>query len=93
MPWVWWRQQGDDRKGGELKFNDFFESISISSLPSVTGAFFDDDNWVHAVGRLARLGKDSNLASRQDDLRRSMPSFSLVPEHENSNINVVQQEL
>lgn len=91
VPWVWWREQDDDRKGGEMKFHDFFESLSISSPPSVTGAFFDHDNWVHAVGRMARLGDDRNLASRQDDLRRSMPSFSLVPEHEDSDISLVQQ--
>jgi len=75
VPWVWWREPHDPRAGGEMKFLDFFGSIDVANPPSIAGAFFEERNWLGTVEKIARAGSSSVLATRQNQLRASMPAF------------------
>jgi len=75
VPWIWWREENDIRKGGELKFLDFFASLSIHNPSSVTGKFYEQCILTDNLLDKANLSDSNKLSIVQAGLIESMPVF------------------
>ena len=82
VPWVWWRQSNDVRKGGELKFLDFFQSLDIESPNSVIDNFYNRNLGISRLTDLGNLSTQSKFETITEGLRLSMPEFKTASEEE-----------
>lgn len=76
VPWLWLRIKNDPRKGGELKFWDFFESHQIKSPPYIFADRLDTSlQKVDLLIEKSALGGLDVLNTRKKDLRTTMPEI------------------
>lgn len=75
-PWVWWRQTTDTRKGAELKFQDFFQSLGITSPNFLVDDFYNSNPTSKILHSLGNLGKDSEYQAAVERLNDSKPRFN-----------------